>query len=149
MHKHAARRLHYDLRLEHEGVLLSWALPKGPSLEPGEKRLAVHVEDHPLSYGDFEGTIPPASTAAGPSCCGTAASGRRSARACARDGSTSSSEGEKLRGAWTLTRTGGRRGADGKDWLLIKRSDPGAEPLEPHDASVLSGRTMEQIAAGH
>jgi bifunctional non-homologous end joining protein LigD len=148
MHKHAARQLHYDLRLEHEGVLLSWALPKGPSLEPGEKRLAVHVEDHPLSYGDFEGTIP-----AGEYGGGTVMLWDRGVWAPIGEGLREGRidfelRGEKLRGAWTLTRSGGRRGADGKDWLLIKRSDPGAEPLEPHDASVLSGRTMEQIAAG-
>ena len=146
VHKHAARRLHYDLRLEQDGVLRSWALPKGPSLAPGEKRLAVEVEDHPLDYADFEGIIP-----AGEYGGGTVMLWDRGRWSPTGDGVREGRidfvlEGAKLRGAWTLTRMGGA-GEDGTNWLLIKRRDDGEKPLAPDETSVATGRTMEQIAA--
>jgi bifunctional non-homologous end joining protein LigD len=155
IHKHAARRLHYDLRLEHDGVLESWAVPKGPSLKPGEKRLAVKVEDHPLEYGDFEGVIPSGEYGAGTVMLWDRGRWRASKRS---DGHLDFElEGHKLRGAWTLIRTsGGASGRNGQDkndnWLLIKRRERRKQPpseLEalPEDASVATGRTMEQIAA--
>jgi bifunctional non-homologous end joining protein LigD len=146
--KHDASRLHYDLRLEQGGVLRSWALPKGPSLSPGEKRLAVEVEDHPLEYGDFEGTIPKGEYGGG-----TVMLWDRGRWSPVGDGVRDGRidfelDGEKLRGAWTLTRTGGAKGDDA-NWLLIKRTDPGAPRLEPDDEhSVLTGRTMAQIERG-
>ncbi len=148
MHKHAASRLHYDLRLEHEGVLLSWALPKGPSLEPGEKRLAVHVEDHPLEYGDFEGTIPAGEYGGGTVMLWDRGRWEPVGKGVQDDRIDFTLDGEKLQGTWTLTKTGGRAGRDEDDWLLIKRTDADAPPLEPGDESVLTGRTMEQIAEG-
>jgi bifunctional non-homologous end joining protein LigD len=146
VHKHAARRLHHDLRLEQDGVLRSWALPKGPSLAPGEKRLAVEVEDHPLAYADFEGIIP-----AGEYGGGTVMLWDRGRWTPTGDGVRDGRidfvlEGSKLRGAWTLTRMGGA-GEDGTNWLLIKRRDAGGAALAPDERSVASGRTMEQIAA--
>ncbi len=146
--KHRATHLHYDLRLEQGGVLRSWALPKGPSLVPGEKRLAVEVEDHPLEYGEFEGTIPKGAYGGG-----TVMLWDRGHWAPTGDGVRDGRidfelEGEKLRGTWTLTRTG-RSGGDDANWLLIKRTDRGAPPLEPDDDhSVLTGRTMAQIDRG-
>ncbi|MFN2323586.1 MAG: DNA ligase D [Trueperaceae bacterium] len=146
--KHRATQLHYDLRLEHGGVLRSWALPKGPSLLPGEKRLAVEVEDHPVEYADFEGTIPEGAYGGG-----TVMLWDRGRWTPTGDGVRDGRmdfelEGAKLRGAWTLTRTG-RAGDDHANWLLIKRTDPGAPPLEPDDDhSVLTGRTMAQIERG-
>ncbi len=151
--KHRATRLHYDLRLEHGGVLRSWALPKGPSLVPGEKRLAVEVEDHPLEYGDFEGTIPKGAYGGGTVMLWDRGRWTPTGEG-VRDGRIDFElEGEKLRGAWTLTRTGSRarsdREGDDANWLLIKRTDPGASPLEPDDDhSVLTGRTMAQIEHG-
>ena len=145
VHKHAARRLHYDLRLEQDGVLRSWALPKGPSLAEGEKRLAVEVEDHPLDYADFEGTIP-----AGEYGAGTVMLWDRGHWTPVGEGERAGRldfalEGTKLRGTWTLTRMGGKGGEHDKHWLMIKRSDADREPLEPDETSVLSGRTMAAI----
>jgi bifunctional non-homologous end joining protein LigD len=123
--KHAARRLHYDFRLELDGTLLSWAVPKGPSLDPADKRMAVHVEDHPLDYGGFEGTIPPGQYGAG-----TVIVWDRGTweplgdpRAGYRDGKLKFElKGEKLAGHWTLVRMRGR-GEKQEPWLLIKERD--------------------------
>ena len=152
VHKHAARRLHYDLRLEHDGVLESWAVPKGPSLEPGEKRLAVKVEDHPLEYGDFEGVIPEGEYGAGTVMLWDRGQWRARHRSDRR--LDFELAGHKLNGSWTLTRMSGRADGD-HNWLLIRRR-PSADHAAraeaetaamPEDASVATGRTMEQIAA--
>ncbi|MEW5746775.1 MAG: DNA polymerase ligase N-terminal domain-containing protein [Nitrospirota bacterium] len=124
VHEHHARHLHFDFRLEMEGVLKSWAVPKGPSMNPADKRLAVMVEDHPLEYGSFEGTLPEGSYGAG----AVALWDRGS---CAlRKGSIAEGviefqlEGEKLKGGFVLTRMRGKE----KEWLLIKRRDAHADP---------------------
>ncbi len=155
--KHAASHLHYDFRLELDGVLLSWAVPKGPSMDPADKRLAMHVEDHPLEYGDFEGTIP-----AGEYGGGTVMlwdEGTWHPEGNARDGYTKghlrfSLQGARLTGAWSLVRTSGSKfgGRDGKQaWLLIKSKDASAQPnsavVDEATDSVRTGRTMQQIAA--
>jgi bifunctional non-homologous end joining protein LigD len=154
--KHDATRLHYDFRLQIGDVLASWAVPKGPSLDPANKRLAVHVEDHPLEYGGFEGTIPKGQYGGGAVMLwdwGTwTAEGADPKRALARGKLSFTLHGEKLRGGWTLTRIrGGRDGDEGHDnWLLIKHADGEAAKGEREDAdavSVKTGRTMEEIAA--
>lgn len=151
--KHAARRLHYDLRLERDGVFKSWAVPKGPSLKPGEKRLAVRVEDHPLEYGDFEGVIPEKEYGGGTVMlwdrgrwAAVEHKGKRRHKA-DEDHIDFVLVGEKLRGAWTLVRTSGRSGDADDNWLLIKRRDSAAAESRVTDLSVATGRTMEQIAA--
>ncbi len=152
VHKHSARRLHYDLRLEIEGALASWAVPKGPSVRHGEKRLAVHVEDHPLEYADFEGVIPEGSYGAGPSLVWDRGwfrpLGDRTAREQVERGKLEFELfGVKLRGRWILARMSGKD----KEWLLLKKRDvfaDGDEPVERYPASVLSGLTVEDLRAG-
>ncbi|MCY1011578.1 hypothetical protein OV079_39650 [Nannocystis pusilla] len=156
IHKHAARRLHYDIRLELDGVLKSWACPKGPSLDPHDKRLAVHVEDHPLEYGEFEGTIPQGEYGGGSVVLWDR--GRwypeGDARADYRAGKLKFRfDGHKLQGAYTLVRMHGRRDDDHDNWLLIKEddeeaSDDGEALVRDRPESVVSGRTVEEIAAG-
>jgi bifunctional non-homologous end joining protein LigD len=133
--KHAASRLHYDFRLEFDGVLWSWAVPKGPSYDPAEKRMAVHVEDHPVSYGSFEGTIPPKQYGAGHVIVWDR--GTWEPVGDARDGMEKGKlvfrlNGEKLAGLWELVRI--RKAGDRQDpWLLFKKKDEWAKPLAEYD----------------
>ena len=151
--KHSARRLHYDFRLEIDGVLKSWAVPKGPSLSPADKRLAVQTEDHPLEYGHFEGTIPEGSYGAGTVMVWDRGSyqleGKDSAGAqLARGELKFSLHGEKLRGSFVLVKL--RRSEKGNEWLLIKHKDAWALPgwkIEDQDGSVLTRRSLDEIAA--
>jgi bifunctional non-homologous end joining protein LigD len=157
--KHAATRLHYDLRLEHNGVFKSWAVTKGPSLDPRDKRLAVEVEDHPLDYGDFEGTIPKGEYGGGTVMLWDRGfwmpEEAKDVDAALRKGELKfTTAGEKLRGSWVLVRMKhDRLGGKRHNWLLIKHRDEFAregdsKPLLDDDRSVASGRMMEQIAAG-
>lgn len=148
--KHAARSLHYDFRLELDGVLLSWAVPKGPSLDPGTRRLAMRVEDHPLDYAEFEGVIPKGEYGGGTVIVwdrGRWAPVGDPRQGLQRGRLTFALEGEKLRGVWHLVKTGG----EDKSWLLIKSSkDDAAERdgeniTERAPASVVSGRTLEEV----
>ncbi|MBA1428957.1 DNA ligase D [Pseudomonas orientalis] len=145
--KHDARNLHYDFRLELDGVLLSWAVPKGPSLDPSQKRLAVHVEDHPLSYGGFEGSIPAGQYGAGDVIVwdrGIWQPHDDPHKAYAAGKLKFSLIGEKLTGDWTLVRTRLKGSGDKEQWLLIKEKDQQARPSAEYDiveaqpASVLS-----------
>jgi len=148
MHKHAARREHFDLRMEQNGVLRSWALPKGPALERGDKRLAVEVEDHPLEYGAFEGRVPKGEYGGGTVMLWDVGLWQPDGR---NDGEQIDFilNGAKLKGTWTLVRM---RHWDvhgkNKQWLLIKRSSSAQQPIRPDDRSVATGRTMAEIAAG-
>lgn len=117
VHEHHASHLHYDLRLEIGGVLRSWAVPKGPSMDPSQKRLAVQVEDHPLEYADFEGVIPEGQYGAGRVIIWDR--GTYELLECEGDKVTFSLEGRKLRGGFTLRRMKGKE----KEWLLIKKKD--------------------------
>ncbi|MEW6267856.1 MAG: DNA polymerase ligase N-terminal domain-containing protein [Thermodesulfobacteriota bacterium] len=154
VHKHRATRLHYDLRLEWDGVLHSWAVPKGPSLDPGVKRLAMAVEDHPLEYADFEGTIPEREYGGGTMMVwdrGTWAPEEADvARALERGELKFVLAGDKLAGSWVLVRTRGRSSAhDDGAWLLIKHRDDAAsdeDVTETRPYSVATGRLLAQIA---
>jgi bifunctional non-homologous end joining protein LigD len=165
--KHRATRLHYDFRLEMEGVLKSWAVPKGPSLDPADKRLAMQVEDHPVSYFDFEGTIPEGNYGAGTVMVwdlgtweplspkpvngkyvpGTEA---EAAAMLAKGDLKFRLHGQKLNGDFALIHMRARRpGSKGTEWLMIKKQDEYAVPgydIEKYDKSVLSQRTMAGIA---
>ena len=159
VHKHAARTLHYDFRLEVDGVLKSWAVPKGPSTDPREKRLAVAVEDHALDYADFEGTIGESNYGAGavivwdtgPYANRTERDGEEVpiARALADGHAVVELEGRKLHGRYALTRTDTE---PRERWLLVKVRDEAADarrdPVSTQPESVLTGRTIEQVAAG-
>jgi len=155
--KHAARRLHYDLRLELDGVMKSWAVTRGPSLDPGEKRLAVHVEDHPVEYNTFEGTIPEGEYGGGTVMIwdrGTWSPEGDPHKALAKGHLVFDLEGEKLHGRWHLVRMRARAGERNENWLLIKGKDEDAcgprdhDILEEKSRSVVSGRSIEEIAAG-
>jgi len=150
--KHSARRLHYDFRLEIDGVLKSWAVPKGPSLNPGDKRLAVQTEDHPPEYAQFEGVIPEGSYGAGTvmvwdrgtfGLVNAADAGQQLGRGELKF----TLHGEKLRGGFVLVKL--RHREKGNEWLLIKHRDAAADPewnIGSHDGSVLTGRTLEEIS---
>ena len=160
--KHDATRLHYDLRLELDGVFKSWAVTRGPSLDPGDKRLAVEVEDHPLEYGDFEGTIPKGQYGGGTVQLWDRGfwqpEGDKTAEQALADGDLKFVlDGQRLHGSWVLVRmkhdrNGGKRGGGKRvNWLLIKHRDDHAregDDLLAEDRSVASGRKMAAIAAG-
>lgn len=158
--KHAASRLHFDFRLELGGVLKSWAVPKGPSMNPSVKRLAAHVEDHPVEYGAFEGTIPKDEYGGGTVMLwdrGTWEAEGDPEKGYAKGDLKFTLHGERLKGKWVLVRM--KKGEEDKNWLLIKKrdeeslsndsgdsSDP-AEPTIEYDRSVASGRTMDEISS--
>jgi bifunctional non-homologous end joining protein LigD len=160
--KHAASHLHFDLRLELDGVMKSWAVPKGPSLDPAVKRLAMEVEDHPIEYNKFEGTIPQGEYGGGTVMLwdrGTYTYGggddldplEALRHGYAKGDFKFELRGKRLHGSWVLVRT--RRGDPRRaQWLLIKHRDEAAEPgsdlVEEYQTSVATGRTMDQIAEG-
>jgi bifunctional non-homologous end joining protein LigD len=165
--KHRATRLHYDFRLELDGVLKSWAVPKGPSLDPADKRLAMQVEDHPVSYFDFEGNIPADNYGAGSVMVWDLGTWQplSSVPVDGKYGTTTDEEaramlakgdlkfrlqGERLKGDFALVRMKGRRpGSKGNEWLMIKKHDDHEVEdydIDHYDSSVLSKRSMDEIA---
>jgi len=152
--KHAATGLHYDFRLEVDGVLVSWAVPKGASTDPRDKRLAMQVEDHPLGYGDFEGVLGPGYGAGAVIVWDTGSYDNLREPETVAEGVERGHlsvwlHGRKVRGGYSLRRTS----AGGKPkWLLVKRRDAEADarrdPVTTQPESVLSGRTIEQLQAG-
>jgi bifunctional non-homologous end joining protein LigD len=155
--RHNATRLHYDFRLEIDGTLKSWAVPKGPSLDPAMKHLAAMVEDHPISYGDFEGNIPKGEYGGGSVMLWDHGTfeliGDESGMAqIARGDLKFRLHGEKLSGTWALVHMKGRGEGKGKDnaWLILKKKDEAANPeweIEEFAWSVKTGRTQDEIAS--
>src|SRR5450755_4810448 len=164
--KHDATRLHYDFRLEMEGVLKSWAVPKGPSLDPADKRLAMQVEDHPVSYFDFEGNIPEGNYGGGTVMVwdtgtwvpllpvpvnGVYVSGteKEAAAMLAKGDLKFRLKGKRLKGDFALVHIKARRsGSKGKEWLLIKKKDGDVVPgfdIDSYETSILTKRTLAQI----
>jgi bifunctional non-homologous end joining protein LigD len=151
--KHLASHLHYDFRLEHDGVLLSWAVPKGPSLDPAVKRLAMKVEDHPIEYGDFEGVIP-SGYGAGIVMLwdrGTWTPEVDDIDAALEKGDLKMTlDGYKLKGSWVLVRTKGRwsgsSSQDGRSWLLIKHRDDWSGPVDIAEFAPLSVKSRGDFA---
>jgi bifunctional non-homologous end joining protein LigD len=154
--KHAARRLHYDFRLEWKGALMSWAVPKGPSENPNDKRLAVHVEDHPVKYGSFEGTIPQGEYGGGTVMLwdrGWWEPHENPDTAMEKGKLSFTLHGERLKGNWALVRLRARSKKDKDNWLLIKEKDEvartkGKISTERETESVATGREMKEIAEG-
>jgi bifunctional non-homologous end joining protein LigD len=154
--KHAATRTHFDFRLEHDGVLKSWAVTRGPSLDPSQKRLAVMTEDHPLEYGGFEGVIPKGEYGGGPVMIwdrGTWEPLGDPDEGLAKGDLKFRLHGDRLHGDFVLVRMKPRKEDRGRqNWLLIKKRDEyageGNEPTQEFDTSVKSGRTMDQILHG-
>ena len=152
--KHRASHLHYDFRLEMEGVLKSWAVPKGPSLDPSDKRLAMQVEDHPVSYFDFEGVIPPGNYGAGTVMVWDVGKWEPLGDAhemLAKGDLKFRLYGKKLKGEFVLAHMRSRRpGSKGTEWLLIKKKDEAVQPgfnVDKLDYSVLTDRSLDEIAA--
>ncbi|HCW62357.1 MAG TPA: ATP-dependent DNA ligase, partial [Sphingobium sp.] len=153
--KHAATRLHWDFRLEIDGVLKSWAVTKGPSLDPADKRLAVRTEDHPLDYGDFEGVIPKGEYGGGTVMLWDRGNWEAVPGKSAKDLDEGHLHfilhGERMKGEWLLVRMKGRPGEKRENWLLRKIDDDAADPsgslVDQALTSVLTGRSMAQIAA--
>lgn len=160
--EHDASTHHYDFRLEIDGALASWAVPKGPSTDPREKRLAVRTEDHPLAYADFEGMIPEEEYGAGSVLVWDRGTYRNLRAEKEGDGAEMSEaledgklevwlEGEKLRGGWALVHA--KLGGDEDAWLLVKMKDDEADarrkPTSTQPESVLTGRTLEEVAEEH
>ena len=156
--QHAASTLHFDFRLEIDGVLVSWAVPKGPSTNPADKRLAVRTEDHPLEYADFEGTIPAGEYGGGRVIVWDAGPFRNLKAGddgeavplgeCLENGQIEVwLEGRKIRGGYALVHS--RLGGDDANWLLVKMRDAGADarrnPVSTQPESVLSGRTVDEV----
>ncbi len=159
--KHAARNLHFDLRLELDGVMKSWAVPKGPSLDPSVKRLAMEVEDHPIEYNQFEGTIPEGEYGGGTVMIWDRGTYRYAGddpdpleglrRGYQKGDFKFELQGKRLKGSWVLVRT--RRGDPRRpQWLLIKHRDefaaPGSDVVAEYQTSAVTRRTMEEIAEG-